>query len=348
MCSPSFLPLTQTVVCQSTAPKWSRMRLPLQELGTSNGRRYHICSWISLPLPRPDKAASKVKGTRIRSENALPVCQPSVWPTLASSKANSQRPLSDFQSLRTICGRGYSGRTFSGVTSFAQRVISGAAAGIQAGSSAFAFVSIDIIISESRISRPHKNRLRFMYNSLGRKSDLPDHLPLDVQHLVDHQIVAEQVPVLEGPDHFFILVVGHLDQLRLGRPGVGIAEDDVAVGQNLQRRHPAEMDAGQFVPIYFPDDLALRVHLQHAVVVAARDERVAILEAHGSEDVDAMPVVAVHCGLSGQVQGVGPDDRALVVVLTHLAVALMANQIVPVVQFAHHARVAVGVGMVYR
>ena len=52
--------------------------------------------------------------------------------------AKSHSPLRLSQSLRTICGRGYSGRALSGVTSFAQRVISGPAAGFHASSAASA------------------------------------------------------------------------------------------------------------------------------------------------------------------------------------------------------------------
>jgi hypothetical protein len=43
----------------------------------------------------------------------------------------SQSPLRFIHSLRTICGRGYSGSAFVGETSFAQRVMNGAWAGFQ-------------------------------------------------------------------------------------------------------------------------------------------------------------------------------------------------------------------------
>src|SRR5262249_52993571 len=56
---------------------------------------------------------------------------------LATSRfaiARSQRPFRLSQSFRTICGRGYSGRTLAGETSLAQRVFSGPAAGCHFGS----------------------------------------------------------------------------------------------------------------------------------------------------------------------------------------------------------------------
>src|ERR1700722_19137109 len=50
--------------------------------------------------------------------------------------AQSHRPFKFFQPARTNCGRGYSGKALVGLTSTAQRVISGAVAGCQATGSA--------------------------------------------------------------------------------------------------------------------------------------------------------------------------------------------------------------------
>src|SRR5262249_51611805 len=113
-------------------------------------------------------------------------------------------------------------------------------------------------------------------------------LSLDVEHLGRRHVVPEGLEVVERPDHF--LAARHLEQLRAVRPGVAVADHDVAAGQHPQRRHPGQADTGQFVLADAPDDLALRADLQHAVVVAAGDQGVAAGQAQGAEDLDAVPL----------------------------------------------------------
>ena len=88
----------------------------------------------------PESADSTGNGTRISRGSFLPNSTLSktarsqpfhssagmrlVMPCVQS---NSHTPLRFIHSARTICGRGYSGNTFSGVTSSAQDVMSGAA-----------------------------------------------------------------------------------------------------------------------------------------------------------------------------------------------------------------------------
>src|SRR6266436_3607323 len=92
-------------------------------------RRYQIrCSSLGIFIT-PERADSTGNGTSIRSGNES---------GLAKSRfviANSQRPFKFIHSLRTSCGRGYSGRTLAGETSLAQRVLSGPAAGCHLDSS---------------------------------------------------------------------------------------------------------------------------------------------------------------------------------------------------------------------
>src|SRR5262249_15221052 len=97
----------------------------------------------------PLRADSTGKGTRMRLASVFPVG--TADGPLAISNCHS--PLRFIQSLRTICRRGYSGWTLSGVTSLAHLVISGPLAGCQ--SSARAKVQI-----ENRIAR--EIALRFM------------------------------------------------------------------------------------------------------------------------------------------------------------------------------------------
>src|SRR5207237_5475529 len=73
----------------------------------------------------PDKADSTAKGTKI---------SPSQLAGLSSACgriAYCHSPLRFVHSFRTICGRGYSDKTFSGETSLVQRVLSGPSAGSQ-------------------------------------------------------------------------------------------------------------------------------------------------------------------------------------------------------------------------
>src|SRR5262249_31069157 len=114
-CVSNFLPLTQTVASQLTAPKCSSRFLPAHSFFTSKVRRYQT---RSAGFMTPDSADSTGNGTRI--------CPSSFLPTGGSSSflaaANSHRPLRFIHSGRTIVGRGYSGRTLLGETSLAHFV----------------------------------------------------------------------------------------------------------------------------------------------------------------------------------------------------------------------------------
>src|SRR4051794_1683270 len=86
----------------------------------------------------PDSADSTQNGTRIRPSSDLPIGASFT----SRAEANSHRPLRFSQSFRTICGRGYSGRTLLGSTCLAHRVISGPCAGFQSGGAACAAEAI--------------------------------------------------------------------------------------------------------------------------------------------------------------------------------------------------------------
>src|SRR5487761_1016512 len=60
-----------------------------------------------------------------------------------------QRPFRFCHFSRTICGRGYSASARSGVTSFAQRVLSGPRAGCQSAASAVRVVAIMMAMRQS-------------------------------------------------------------------------------------------------------------------------------------------------------------------------------------------------------
>src|SRR5580658_81574 len=95
------------------------MCCPFQPAGTVKVRRYQENAWYCIT---PEMADSMGYGTRIWLE--------SVWPTgtgsLVAPGWNCQRPLRFIQLVRTICGRGYSGKGALVSTSAAQRVMSGA------------------------------------------------------------------------------------------------------------------------------------------------------------------------------------------------------------------------------
>src|SRR5687768_7798105 len=78
----------------------------------------------------------------------------------------------------------------------------------------------------------------------------PNYLPLHINHLSRREVVSERLEVLERPHH--LLVPGHLDELRVIRPGVAVADDDVAVRQDVQGRYPGERDAGQLLLVDAP------------------------------------------------------------------------------------------------
>src|ERR1700722_18678006 len=108
------------------------------------------------------------------------------------------------------------------------------------------------------------------------------HLALDSQHLHRCQPVAERLEVLERPDD--LLVSANLEQLGVGGPGVAVADDQIAVGQDVQSSHPGKADSGQFVVADAPDDLALGGHFKDAVVVSSGDHGVTVRQAYGPVD----------------------------------------------------------------
>src|SRR6185436_19196779 len=94
-----------------------------------------------------------------------------------------------------------------------------------------------------------------------------------VQNLVGRQVVAKRVPIEELPNDFFL--AGYFEDLRVIGARVRVGYDDVAVRQRVKLRYPEQLDAGKLVLIDFPNDLALRVHFEHTIIIAAADERVA-------------------------------------------------------------------------
>jgi hypothetical protein len=101
---------------------------------------------------------------------------------------------------------------------------------------------------------------------------LPD--GFDIQHMGGGKAVAEGFEILEGPDNF--LVAGDFKKLGVLRAGMAVAHDDVAIGQNMKRGDPCELDSSQFGLVNFPNDLTLGVNLEHSVVVTACDQGVSI------------------------------------------------------------------------
>lgn len=129
---PACRPLTQTVVRQSLAPKFSWTRRPLQPAGTVTVRRYHsLSSWVILRWT-PERADSATNGTRICCGQAVG------WPASAEVTAKSQRPLRFSQSERVSWGRGYSGNGWSTGTWAVQGVVMGEGFGVQAAACAAA------------------------------------------------------------------------------------------------------------------------------------------------------------------------------------------------------------------
>ena len=67
---------------------------------------------------------------------------------------------------------------------------------------------------------------------------------------------------------------GHVDHVLIDHDR---RDQQVPVGQLLQRGYPSERDLGEIVLLDLPHDLLLRRHFDHAVAVAGRDQRIAVL-----------------------------------------------------------------------
>src|SRR5205814_2334234 len=108
---------------------------------------------------------------------------------------------------------------------------------------------------------------------------------LYIEHLRIRGGVAEAAKIAERPNHFFGAV--DFDDLRIVRPRMTIAQNDMAVGQDLQRGHPGELNLRQVVLFYAPNDFLFGSHFQDTVAVPGGDERVAATQAQRGKDAVA-------------------------------------------------------------
>src|SRR6266545_584218 len=99
-----------------------------------------------------------------------------------------------------------------------------------------------------------------------------------------------------------------------------------------------------------PDDLLRGRHLEYTVVVAAGDHSVAVRQPDGAEDRDAVTFrsVAGRSRATVQIHLVSPNHFSGAVIFAQLAVALVTDKVMAVVELAYHARVPVGVWMINR
>ena len=65
VCSPASFPFTYMLAFQSTAPKWSRVFIPLLFFGRSKLRSYQSAWSLPTFLPTPESEDSTAKGTSI-------------------------------------------------------------------------------------------------------------------------------------------------------------------------------------------------------------------------------------------------------------------------------------------
>ena len=79
---------------------------------------------------------------------------------------------------------------------------------------------------------------------------------------------------IQCPDDFFRLRID-FHQQRLSRPRVTVSQHAIPVRKDFQRRHPSETDSGKIILVDLPHNLFLRRHLDHAVTIPGRDQRVA-------------------------------------------------------------------------
>lgn len=139
-----------------------------------------------------------------------------------------------------------------------------------------------------------------------------------------------------------------LDEDGLVGAGVAVADEVVAVREELEGGDPGEGDSREVFLGDFPDDLLGRVDLEDRVAVAGGDEGVAIRQAEGGEHgvSEGFRSVAIAARLIEERDFVFPDDRSLFTVFADSAVAFMADEVGALRGEAGEACIAMGVGLV--
>ncbi len=75
---------------------------------------------------------------------------------------------------------------------------------------------------------------------------------VNTEHLRVGERIAEAFEVLECPND--LLVTRYLDDLRILFACMAVAENDVAVWQDLQRCNPSQLNTGQIILLDLPND----------------------------------------------------------------------------------------------
>lgn len=142
------------------------------------------------------------------------------------------------------------------------------------------------------------------------------------------EAVANEVPLVEFPDDFF--VAGDFENLGVVFAGVAVANHEVSVGEFLEVGGPGEFNfgVGDFLGD-FPDDFLGGVDFDDGVAAAGGDESVAVLEAKG----------AVNAGVGG----VFPDDFSFGIVFGDNAGVLGGGEVVAVFEKGDEAGVLAAV-----
>ena len=102
-------------------------------------------------------------------------------------------------------------------------------------------------------------------------------MPLQVQHLRRRQSIAEVLKIFKRPDDLF--ASRHLDQLRIVRPRMTVADDYVPVRQDLQVCDPGKSDSRKLLLVDTPNDFAGGRYFEDAVIIATADQRIAVAQA---------------------------------------------------------------------
>jgi hypothetical protein len=173
-------------------------------------------------------------------------------------------------------------------------------------------------------------------------------LLLEAEDLGVRSGIPESLIAVELPDD--LLGSGlYLDEERLTGASVAIADDPVSIREHLERRHPREGDSRQIGLTDGIHDRFLRADLENAMPIPGRDERISVRESQSAKEA-----IAVALGTMSRLwfsvkerNLVLPDHLAgLTVVLTHLPIGLMSDEVVAVVDLPNEASIGVGIRVV--
>ncbi|MEY3172931.1 MAG: hypothetical protein RLZZ436_844 [Planctomycetota bacterium] len=155
--------------------------------------------------------------------------------------------------------------------------------------------------------------------------------------------IAEAIKIPKRPDDSFF--AGDFDELGVAGPCVAIIDQDISGREYLEGGDPCQLDAGEFILVEAPDDLAGGCDFDDGVSIAGADECVAILQAECAEDLisEGIDTVSGSAFAAEQRDLIFPRGGAIRTVFADEAFGFMADEKIAILEGTDESGIVVGV-----